>query len=58
MKELGNIQVVKKILPDWKVQKFFLSRIFYKSVAIQKRVSVKTKLKQYTCRFSCILQGK
>ena len=25
-----------KILPDWKVEKFFRSRIFYKSAAIRK----------------------
>ena len=49
-----NVEGVRKILPDEKVEKFFWSRPRYSIKARQSegRVSVAAKLEQYTCTTS------
>ena len=60
-KELGNFKVqgVRKILPDGKVDSFFLeSGYSIKARQAEERVSVATMLVQYTCQRRCVVKHR
>ena len=54
---ISIVQGVRKILPDWKADNIFLeSGYSINGQQPEERVSIATKLVQYTCKRSCVVR--